>query len=140
MIKIATDQAIYLLQNGDSFAGLDEQTVLEQKYSEGNFTLVPDYVPINQPDWESLLNRLLSGDLYPLFHAITVSSASNPLILMARGDIYGAISNPAINDRISALRAGLIMLSGSGFAISNDHKDLWNMAIAELNFPSELSL
>lgn len=92
------------------------------------------------PDWDGLLNRLLSEDLYPLFKSITNAAFSNPVLLVARNDIYGAISNPAIIDRISALKAGLDMLLASGYEVSPEDKNLWNQTIAELNFPDEVRL
>lgn len=91
-------------------------------------------------DWDGLLNRLLAGDLHPLFQAITLAAFSNPLVLIARNDIYGAISNLKISDRISALRSGLDMLLQSGYQISDSDCIIWNTAMAELNFPDEIKL
>lgn len=91
-------------------------------------------------DFEGLLNYLLSGKLHPLFRDITLQSFSNPVLLVARNDIYGVLSNPLISDRISALKAGLDMLAASGYEVSPENKNLWNQAIAELNFPDEVRL
>ena len=91
------------------------------------------------PDFDALLNRLLSGDLRPLFVSIT-KSGSNPMILIARIDIAFALSNDKIADRLSALRAGLDMLTASGYVVSPENTALWNQAIAELNFPDEVKL
>lgn len=91
-------------------------------------------------NFEGLLNYLLSGKLYPLFQDITLQSFSNPVLLVARNDIYGVLSNPLISDRLSALRAGLDMLLASGYVVSPENKNLWNAAIAELYFPDEVKL
>ena len=92
------------------------------------------------PDFDALLNRLLSGDLHPLFVSITKQSGSNPMILIARIDIAFCLSNDKVADRISALKAGLDMLLASGYEVSPENKNLWNTAIAELNFPDEVKL
>ncbi len=114
--------------------------MIREKYDRGEYTEIPDLPPAAQPDWEGLLNRLLSGDLYELFKSITNAAFSNPVLLVARNDIYGAISNPKISDRISALKAGLDMLAASGYEVSPENKTLWNTAIGELNFPDEVKL
>lgn len=109
-------------------------------FDVGSFEII-EAIPITlSPNWDGLLNRLLSGSLFPLFQAITLAAFSNPVILIARTDIYGAISNPAISDRISALRAGLDILQNSGYQISEADRALWNNAIADLNFPESLRL
>jgi hypothetical protein len=95
---------------------------------------------LNIPNWKLLLNRLLSGDLFPLFQSITLAAFSNPVLLVARNDIYGTISNEFISNRVSVLRAGLDMLQDSGYEISDADRALWNAAIAELNFPDEVKL
>ena len=119
---------------------VDRQPYIEA-FNNGDYLVIPD-APIIAPlpDWDGLLNRLLSGNLYPLFKSITNAAFSNPVLLVARNDIYGAISNPAIIDRISALKAGLDMLLASGYEVSPEDKNLWNTAIAELNFPDEVKL
>jgi hypothetical protein len=140
MISILIDDTTYVLSNPPNLEGLPNYELLQAKYDRGEFTEIPEIAAILPPDWDGLLNRLLSADLYPLFRAITVAAASNPVIFMARQDIYGALSNPAISDRLSALRAGLDILLSSGYALSDEHRDLWNVAIAELNFPDEVKL
>lgn len=138
MIKIHHLDTTYLLGNPPNFAGLP--TTVREKYDRGEYTEIPDSPPAAQPDWEGLLNRLISGDLYSLFRSITNTAFSNPMLLVARNDIYGVLSNPLISDRISALKAGLDMLAASGYAISDSDRTLWNQAIAELNFPDEVVL
>lgn len=138
MIEITVSDRIYFIFHGN-FEGLP--AILREKYDRGEYTEIPDLPHPSLPsDWEGLLNRLLSGDLYELFKSITNAAFSNPVLLVARNDIYGAISNPKISDRLSALRAGLDMLTASGFEVSANNKNLWNTAIAELNFPDEVKL
>ncbi len=140
MITIQTNKGTYLLSTPLNLEGLEEREILQEKYARNEFSNAPDFSPIMPPNWDGLLNRLLSGDLFPLFQTITLAAFSNPVLLMARNDIYGAISNPKISDRISALRAGLAMLLQSGYQISDSDRALWNQAIAELNFPDEVKL
>jgi hypothetical protein len=138
MIKISYADTTYVL-NPPNFEGLP--AILREKYDRGEYTEIPDLPHPSLPsDWEGLLNRLLSGDLYELFKSITNAAFSNPTVLVARNDIYGAISNPKISDRLGALRAGLDMLLASGYEVSPENKNLWNVAIAELNFPDEVKL
>ncbi|MBD2150024.1 hypothetical protein H6F44_07795, partial [Pseudanabaena sp. FACHB-1277] len=122
-----------------NFEGLP--AILREKYDRGEYTEIPDLPHPSLPsDWDKLLNRLLTGDLYPLFQSITNAAFSNPILLVARNDLYGAISNSKISDRLGALRAGLDMLLASGYEMSPENKNLWNQAIAELNFPDEVKL
>ncbi|MBD2150812.1 hypothetical protein H6F44_11870 [Pseudanabaena sp. FACHB-1277] len=138
MIKISYADTTYVL-NPPNFEGLP--AILREKYDRGEYTEIPDLPHPSLPsDWEGLLNRLLSGDLYELFKSITNAAFSNPTVLVARNDIYGAISNPKISDRLGALRAGLDMLENSGFELTEQHKTLWNQAVDELNFPDEVKL
>lgn len=139
--------ALPWINGSPDFSGFVDPTlsILRSAYEaqKDNIEIIPDPIlepVIPPPDWDGLLNRLLSADLHQLFRAITIAATSNPLIFMARQDIYGAISNPAISDRISALRAGLDMLLASGYVVSPENTALWNTAIAQLNFPDEVKL
>ena len=122
MIEITVSDRIYFIFHGN-FEGLP--AILREKYDRGEYTEIPDLPHPSLPsDWEGLLNRLLSGDLYELFKSITNAAFSNPTVLVARNDLYGAISNSKISDRLGALRAGLDMLLASGYEMSPENKNL----------------
>lgn len=138
MIKISYLNTTYLLGNPPNFAGLP--ATVQEKYDRGEYTELPDFPPLPMPpDWKGLLQELLIGDLNPIFRKITLEAISNPAALLARQDIYGAISNPDISDRLSALRAGLDMLT-SAMPLTQVDRDMWNQAISRLNFPDEVKL
>jgi hypothetical protein len=85
-------------------------------------------------DWNALKNRLLGGDLYPIFQRLTFAALNENAntISTARGDITDAILTVKIE---AALANGLGLLVNIGnYAFTDDEKLLWNNAIAELNF------
>ncbi|MDX2254672.1 MAG: hypothetical protein NW214_04070 [Pseudanabaenaceae cyanobacterium bins.39] len=138
MISVLFRGVTYLLGNPPNFEGLPE--IVREKYDRGEYTELPDLPPLPMPpDWKGLLQELLIGDLNPIFRKITLEAISNPAALLARQDIYGAISNPDISDRLSALRAGLDMLEAA-MPLTQSDRNLWNSTISNLNFPDEVKL
>ena len=137
---------VSLINGEPDFSGFSEPTlsILREAYeaAKDNIEIIPDPIlepVILPPDWKELLQELLIGSLNPIFRKITLEAISNPAALLARQDIYGAISNPDISDRISALRAGLDMLEAA-MPLTQSDRNLWNSTISNLNFPDEVKL
>jgi hypothetical protein len=89
-----------------------------------------------QPDWQTLQNRILGGDLYFIFKRLTEASlAPNAnTISTARGDITNAIITVRIE---AALASGLQLLTQvGGYVFSPEEKALWQSAVDELHFSS----
>lgn len=82
------------------------------------------------PDWETLYNRLLAGDLKPIFEDIKSVAKTNLAINVDYTNIIEAFKIKAEQ----ALKDCLDELAADGYVISDEHKALWNNAIAELNF------
>jgi hypothetical protein len=91
-------------------------------------------------DWESLKNRALGGDLYPIFHRLTLASLGSDAntISTARGDISDAILIVRIE---TALASGFQLLTqAGGYVFTQEEKDLWKSAVDELHFSSLIYL
>jgi hypothetical protein len=87
-------------------------------------------------DWETLKNRALGGDLYPIFERLrdaALGSDANT-ISTARGDITDAILSVKIE---AALAGGLQLLTQvGGYVFTDEEKDAWKTAVDELHFSS----
>lgn len=91
---------------------------------------------IPEPDWEGLKNRALGGELYPIFHRLTLASLAPDAntISTARGDITDAILIVKIE---AALVSGLQLLTQiGGYQFTQEEKDLWKTVVDELGFSS----
>lgn len=97
-----------------------------------NQPVVPPSNP--QPNWINLRNRLLGGDLHPIFERLTIASMQpdgNP-ISTAKGDISDAILIVRIE---AALASGLHLLTQvAGYVFTQEEKDLWNPAVEQEGF------
>lgn len=82
------------------------------------------------PDWETLYNRLLAGDLKPIFEDIKSVAKTNLAINVDYTNIIEAFKIKAEQ----ALKDCLNELVSDGYVLSDEHRILWNNAIAELNF------
>ncbi|MBD2571064.1 hypothetical protein [Anabaena lutea] len=93
----------------------------------------PSSIPPN-PDWDELKNRILSGNLHPLFERLTMAAmqGNSPGISTAQIHISIAILNLKNED---ALSAGITLLTQvAGYIFTSEEKTLWNQAATELGF------
>lgn len=86
------------------------------------------------PDWQTLQDRALGGNLYPIFKRLTEASliADANTISTARGDISDAILTVRIE---AALANGFNLLTQvGGYVFTQEEKDMWKSAVDELHF------
>lgn len=91
-------------------------------------------LPPLPPNWQVLYDRLLGSDLKPIFASLKDAAKINAAINWDLTQITFAITQ---TQNEQALRVCLDELIEDGYVVSDEHKALWNQAIAELNF-SEL--
>ena len=102
--------------------------------AEGNMPLPADPLPLPQPDWNALYGRLLAGDLAPIFADLKAIAKTDNAINWDLTQVTFAITQTKSEQ---ALRVCLDELIDDGYVFDDEHKALWNAAIAQLNF-SEL--
>ena len=148
MISITIYYSTFLLDliNGQpDLSGFQEPTksILHAAFNAGNYEVLPEPEPVDvvipEPNWQALYDRLLGGNLFPIFESVTIAAmkSTNNAFVVARGDIFGAIVTTR-NEQ--ALASALGMLAVAGYTFSDEHKDLWNKAISELNFSDLVKL
>ena len=126
-----------LTESDGIFAGAAENILpsLQALYDAGQYQVLPDSEPITPlPDWQTLQNRILGGDLYFIFKRITeVSLAPDAnTISTARGDITDAILTVKIEE---ALASGFQLLTQvGGYQFTQEEKNLWKSVVDELHF------
>lgn len=112
---------------------------------------VPPTPVTHQPDWISLQNRLLAGELYPIYARLTKASfvvdpstASQPEIAnanniaVAAGKLDQAVQGTKLEAAVAA--AVNLLLSTSNYVFTAEEKTLWNTAIASLGFSAVMEL
>lgn len=121
-----------------NFTGIEEPTlsILQSVWEaeKNNIEIIPDpeLIPtIINPDWDGLTAKVLGGDLFTLFSRVTAESFNSLPIFVASTHINLAVLNVRIEQ---SLAAGLGMLTSSGFAFTQEEKQLWNNALQELGF------
>lgn len=87
--------------------------------------------PVRFPDWDNLYARLLAGDLKPLFLNLKWIAKTDNAIAIDFMSLSAVLSNIRTEQ---ALKDCLGELIEDGYIVSDEHRTLWNNAIAELNF------
>lgn len=105
-----------------------EQTIVS--FTQAEIDEIIANVPPKSSDWETLYNRLLAGDLKPIFEDIKAIAKTNLAINVDYTNIIEAFKIKAEQ----ALKDCLNELIADGYVLSDEHRNLWNNAIAELNF------
>lgn len=105
-----------------------EQTIVS--FTQAEIDEIIANVPPKSSDWETLYNRLLAGDLKPIFEDIKAIAKMNLAINVDYTNIIEAFKIKAEQ----ALKDCLNELIADGYVLSEEHRTLWNNAIAELNF------
>jgi hypothetical protein len=88
------------------------------------------------PDWRLLYGRFLVGDLKPLFEDVCSKAEASSAIALR---YFNLVESFKIREE-QALKDCLDRLLLAGYSISTEDKDLWNKAIAELNFSDLVKL
>lgn len=107
-----------------------EQTIVDFTQAEIDEIIANAPPMVKFPDWETLYNRLLAGDLKPIFEDIKAIAKTNLAINVDYTNIIEAFKIKAEQ----ALKDCLNELIADGYVLSDEHRNLWNNAIAELNF------
>ena len=92
--------------------------------------------PPKFPDWETLYNRLLAGDLKPIFEDVKSVAKTNLAINVDYTNIIEAFKIKAEQ----ALKDCLDELVADGYVISDEYKALWNNAVSESDFSDLVKL
>jgi len=109
-------------------ADRDRWIIVDGKVIIGNAPL-----PTLPPNWDMLYGRFLAGDLKPLFEDVCEQAELSSAIALRYFNLVEAFKIRTEQ----ALKDCLDKLLVAGYVVSEDHKTMWNAAIAELNF-SEL--
>ena len=110
--------------------GTGKQSIVDFTQAEIDEIIANAPPMVKFPDWETLYNRLLAGDLKPIFENIKEIAKTNLAINVDYTNIIEVFKIKAEQ----ALKDCLDELVADGYVISDEHKALWNNAIAELNF------
>lgn len=108
-----------------------EQTTVdftEAEIAEIQAAITP---PVRFPNWDILYGRLLAGDLKPiLLNLKQIAKTDNAIAID-----FMSLTTVLLNIRTEqALQDCLRELIADGYVFSDEHRNLWNNAIAELNF------
>lgn len=129
VIRLSDGVIIPKGQNGD-------WQLYEYWLLKGNKPEPADIVAVT-PDWDSLLLKVLAGELLPLFTRLTSEAINSSAISLARSDINLAV-NVIKNEE--ALAASLVLLQKCGFVVTKEEKQLWNRVVTELHFSNIVKL
>lgn len=83
------------------------------------------------PDWDNLYARVLMGDLKPILLNLKAIAKTDNAIAISFFSLTTVLSQLRTEQ---ALRDCLDELIADGYVLSDEHRSLWNNAIAELNF------
>lgn len=125
----------YLIINDSELP--DRQYRDQWRISNGAVIIDNLALPVRFPNWDNLYARLLLGDLKPILLNLKQ---------IAKTDNAIAIDFMSLTTVLSSIRAEqalqdcLIELITDGYVLSDEHRTLWNNAIAELNFSDLVKL
>ena len=108
-----------------------EQTIVDFTEAEIAEILVATVPPIRFPDWDNLYARLLLGDLKPILLNLKQIAKTDNAIAIDFMSLTTVLTNIRTEQ---ALQDCLSELIADGYVLSDEHRNLWNNAIAELNF------
>jgi hypothetical protein len=89
------------------------------------------------PDWDNLYARVLIGDLKPILLNLKAIAKTDNAIAISFFSLTTVLSQLRTEQ---ALRDCLDELIADGYVLSDEHRSLWNNAIAELNFSDLVKL
>lgn len=116
---------------------IDDSELPDRQYREqwrisNGAVIIDSQVAIPKfPDWETLYNRLLGGDLKSIFLNLKQIAKTDNAIAIDFMSLTAVLSNIRTEQ---ALKDCLGELIEDGYVLSDEHRTLWNNAIAELNF------
>jgi len=88
------------------------------------------------PNWGAFYGRFLVADLKPIFDDVNEAAKNSTAVLLAYFNLVEAFK---ICEE-QALKDCLDKLIAAGYVISDEHKLLWNNAIAQENFSNLVGL
>jgi len=83
------------------------------------------------PDWDGLYNRVLAGDLKPLYLRLKQAAKADIILSVDYINLITVLSNIRTEQ---ALKDSLDELIKDGYDLSEADKTLWNNAVTELHF------
>lgn len=114
-----------------------EQTTVdftEAEIAEIQAAITP---PVRFPNWDILYARLLAGDLKPILLNLKQIAKTDNAIAIDFMSLTSVLSNIRTEQ---ALQDCLRELIADGYVLSDEHRNLWNNAIAELYFSDLVKL
>lgn len=88
------------------------------------------------PNWDTLYFRLLAGDLKPIYEDIKKVAKTNLAINIDYTNIIEAFKIRTEQTLADCLKE----LMQDGYVFKDEHRNLWNNAISELNFSDLVKL
>ncbi|MCA6504122.1 MAG: hypothetical protein ACK52I_25125 [Pseudomonadota bacterium] len=125
------------MQRIESDLTTGEQKVVDFTEAEIEEIQAATILSVRFPNWDILYNRLLAGNLKPLFLALKAAAKASPEIAVDYFQLTTVLSSIRAEQ---ALQDCLIELITDGYVLSDEHRTLWNNAIAELNFSDLVKL
>lgn len=136
--EIAQKDIPLLRGNTREYLILDDSELPDRQYRDqwriSNGAVIVDNqvtAPVRFPNWDILYGRLLAGDLKPILLNLKQIAKTDNAINVDFVSLIEALS--AIRTE-QALQDCIKELIDDGFVILEEHRQLWNNAIAELNF------
>ena len=123
--------------DGKEYLIIDDSELPDRQYRDqwriSNGAVIIDNLalPVRFPNWDNLYARLLLGDLKPILLNLKQIAKTDNAINVDFVSLIEALS--AIRTE-QALQDCIKELIDDGFVILEEHRQLWNNAIAELNF------
>ena len=125
------------IPDGKEYLIIDDSELPDRQYrnqwriSNGAVIIDNLALPIRFPNWDILYGRLLSGDLKPIFLNLKQIAKTDNAIAVDFMSLTTVLTNIRTEQ---ALQDCLSELIADGYVLSDEHRNLWNNAIAELNF------
>jgi len=135
--EIAQKDIPLLDGNPREYLTIDDSELPDRQYRDqwriSNGAVIIDNLapPVRFPNWDVLYGRLLSGDLKPILLNLKQIAKTDNAIAIDFMSLTTVLSNIRTEQ---ALQDCLSELIADGYVLSEEHRVLWNNAIAELNF------
>lgn len=111
--------------------GTGKQSIVSFTQAEIDEIIANAPLVVKFPDWDNLYTRLLTGDLKPILLNLKAIAKTDNAIAIDFMSLTTVLSNIRTEQ---ALQDCLSELIADGYVLSDEHRVLWNNAIAELNF------
>lgn len=136
--EIAQKDIPLLRGNTREYLILDDSELPDRQYRDqwrisNGAVIVDNQVtpPVRFPNWDILYGRLLAGDLKPILLNLKQIAKTDNAIAIDFMSLTTVLTNIRTEQ---ALQDCLSELIADGYVLDDEHRNLWNNAIAELNF------